>query len=308
MIKTNRLLSLLRQPRPATQETVDWFAGWLKENTSLPFVKSQHDTFMLTIGKPNGVLFTAHYDTVDDIFMGDKPLLHGWAMDNAEAVALMSSPPYKCLGADDGAGIEILLSMAECGVQGTYMFFYGEEAGCLGSNAELRNNKELFKKFHLCLSFDRKGTTDIVNRMSFSRTGSEETVEYISKALGMGHKAASGSYTDAYSFEGVIPECLNISIGYENCHTQSEWLNISYMKELAIACTNVDWSCVPAHRDTSDVVQGDSYDDVLEVVYSQPELIAELLWAYGMEKEVLDLEKKTKKTKGYSGFHGTYGF
>jgi hypothetical protein len=45
----------------------------------------------------------------------------------------------------------------------------------------------------------------------------------------------------------MIPECTNISVGYNFEHT-AETQNITYLDRLAKASVNVDWSSLPTAR------------------------------------------------------------
>jgi hypothetical protein len=49
------------------------------------------------------------------------------------------------------------------------------------------------------------------------------------------------------SFIDDIPECTNISVGYNFEHTETQ--NITYLDRLAKASVNVDWSSLPTARD-----------------------------------------------------------
>jgi hypothetical protein len=59
----------------------------------------------------------------------------------------------------------------------------------------------------------------------------------------MGHKLDdTGIYTDTAEFFSLIPNCTNISVGYENEHTKKETLNKPYIEALRDSLVSADWS------------------------------------------------------------------
>jgi hypothetical protein len=53
-----------------------------------------------------------------------------------------------CLGADDGAGVFLMLEMIDANVEGTYIFHRGEERGGWGFVADCRTSCRLYKTIH----------------------------------------------------------------------------------------------------------------------------------------------------------------
>ncbi len=62
-----------------------------------------------------------------------------------------------------------------------------------------------------------------------------------------------GIFTDVAFFNSSIPECVNISAGYDRQHSPKERLNITYLEKLVVALCKVDWASLPISRDTSDL-------------------------------------------------------
>jgi hypothetical protein len=56
-------------------------------------------------------------------------------------------------------------------------------------------------------------------------------------------------YTDTAEFVDIIPECTNISVGYNSEHSQQESLNIVHFELLATAVLRVEWDKLPTERD-----------------------------------------------------------
>jgi hypothetical protein len=56
-------------------------------------------------------------------------------------------------------------------------------------------------------------------------------------------------YTDTAEFVDIIPECTNISVGYDHEHSQQECLNIHHYELLSQAVLAVQWDKLPTDRD-----------------------------------------------------------
>ena len=162
------------------------------------------------------------------------------------------------LGADDKAGMVIMLNMITEKVPGLYYFFIGEESGCVGSSALsikfLDNiNKLGIPSIKKCISFDRKGYDSIITHQMSRNCASDKFSDELANRLneyGFWFKKDSGGvYTDSAEFIDVIPECTNISCGYFNEHTLAEKQDIEFLKLLAIVCTQIDWETLPIERD-----------------------------------------------------------
>ena len=65
---------------------------------------------------------------------------------------------------------------------------------------------------------------------------------------------SSGVYTDTAEFTLLIPECTNISVGYDHEHTTNESLDINHYDALAKAVVQIDWDALPAAREVAESV------------------------------------------------------
>jgi hypothetical protein len=76
------------------------------------------------------------------------------------------------LGADDKAGVTVLLWMIQNNIPGLYYFFIGEEVGCIGSGlaAKYGNFKGNYDRI---ISFDRRDVGSIITFQSYSRCCSD---------------------------------------------------------------------------------------------------------------------------------------
>lgn len=211
----------------------------------------QEDEFgnlFIKIGESD-VMFTSHLDTATSAL--------------TEVVHVIDGPFIKTdgksiLGADDKAGVTIMLNMIENKIPGLYYFFLGEEVGCVGSKKVANKYKtEKIEGINKVISFDRRGTDSVITFQSGQRCCSEKFGEELSKQLNLAEDSFSykndptGLLTDSIQFISIYPECTNISVGYRSEHTFSETQNIEHLEKLAQACLKVDWNNLPVDRDPS---------------------------------------------------------
>lgn len=158
------------------------------------------------------------------------------------------------LGADDKAGVTILLWMIHHNIPGTYYFFIGEEVGCIGSGAAAKR-KTFFERYDRIISFDRRGNHSIITHQSSQRTCSDKFANALASQLnrhGMNLRPDNtGVYTDSAEFTDVISECTNISVGYQREHTHQEAQDIVFLEQLCHAILKVDFESLPVSRDPS---------------------------------------------------------
>ncbi len=234
---------ILTLKRP-THEPEAWLADameWMP-STAEEWVNDQEQTTALVHVVPGGneqVLFACHLDTVHA-----RPGYQRVYRQRHRANAL-HSPDGECLGADDGAGIWLMLAMIEAGVPGTYVFHLDEERGCLGSRWLAKNRQDWLRQFHCAIGFDRPGTSDVVTHFAGLRGCSPGFAMDLSWALSShvsGYELTpcrTGGMTDVRHYIGLIPECTNLSIGYHRQHRREEWLDTRYLSTLKNAVNEI---------------------------------------------------------------------
>lgn len=197
------------------------------------------------------VMFTSHLDTATSAL---TEITHVFE-DN-----IIKTDGKSILGADDKAGVTVMLYMIEKNIPGLYYFFLGEEVGCIGSKKVSEAHKvEKIPYINKVISFDRRGTGSIITFQSGSRCCSDKFGEELSKRLNEIETSFSykndptGVYTDSAQFVKIYPECTNISVGYYSEHTYLERQDIEHLTKLAEACTKIDWNSLPVDRDPSKV-------------------------------------------------------
>ncbi len=159
------------------------------------------------------------------------------------------------LGADDGAGVAMLMHMIHDGVPGYYIFTQGEEKGGIGATYLAERMPDLLRQFDRAIAFDRRGIDSVITHQAYGRCCSNEFGTALADALmeGCEHLMMlnddTGIYTDTAEFVNIIPECTNISVGYDHEHSQQESLNLVHFQQLSTAVLLVDWDNLPVSRD-----------------------------------------------------------
>lgn len=179
-------------------------------------------------------IFTSHLDTADD---AQSSVTHVFDGD------FIKTDGKTILGADDKAGVTLMLYMIENNVPGLYYFFIAEEVGGLGSKSVANDFK--FRKYKRVISLDRRGISSVITHQGGTPCCSVEFANDLANKLNEQGLSLfldnSGRFSDSFAFNEVIDNCTNISVGYYNEHTTEECLNITYLEKLADALCRIDW-------------------------------------------------------------------
>ena len=210
---------------------------------------------IIEIGEGSKTLFSSHTDTVHR-----TGGLQNVMIDLEESKLITDSG--QCLGADDGTGIWLMLELIKAGVPGLYIFHRAEEVGGQGSAYIANHHSQLLEKYDRAVAFDRKADWSIITHQGGSRCCSDAFGRDLAQKLAMGHRLdTGGSFTDTANYDGIIPECTNLSVGCHNCHSGRENQEIPYLLEFRDALIDVDWENLVTERDPSipDYTYGGSY-------------------------------------------------
>lgn len=194
-------------------------------------------------------MFTSHLDTASR----DKESISLISMEK-NGQELIMSDGTTILGADDKAGVTVMLYMMAHNVPGIYYFFLGEERGGIGSGkvADAFHTFSFLKGIKKVISFDRRNYYSVITEQAGSECCSDAFGESLCKELNKsGMKLGldpTGVFTDSANFIDVVPECTNISVGYFNEHTHDELQNITYLTKLAEACVSANWNNLVIQR------------------------------------------------------------
>lgn len=282
------LLEMLRYMRPSGSPTEQLFIDrFLKP---VGFKEDMFKNLTLTIGD-SPVLFSSHVDTVHK--------KHGMQnLSYQNGIVSLSKRDIKggssCLGADDTAGIWLMLEMIKAGVEGTYIIHHGEEIGCIGSSNLAFSNPEWLMQFDYAIAFDRAGFADVITHQAGSQCCSQKFAQALANNLGRYKPSPLGVYTDTAEYAHIIPECTNISVGYNHQHTTRETQSMPFLIALRDSLIATDWQGLPVERipeETSSVDYNDTYDDfyyssnnfmtLSSLVSSYPDVAADILEGVG---------------------------
>jgi hypothetical protein len=246
------------------------------EDQLIPLLPSGVDmdlcgNYFIKVGESN-TMFTCHLDT---------------CCSNQEVVNhqfdghFIKTDGTTILGADDKAGMTVLLYMIENNIPGLYYFFVGEEVGCVGSSDASVSID--FSKYKKCISFDRRGYDSVITDQLWGVCCSDEFATTLSNELNkcdnlFGFRPdPTGVVTDSAQFVDYISECTNISVGYMNEHKLIEQQDIEFLERLCKACVQVDWDSLPISRTPGysgyytpkkSYKTYDDFDDCVDTTYS----------------------------------------
>lgn len=254
--------------RPHGGGGVAKFTGWLQDNVPAHLCDM---AWVDTCGNlhvdarqtdANRTLFVAHVDTVHRVEGKNKII-----KERDKTTHMWRAAPNSCLGADDGAGVAMLMHMMHEGVAGYYVFTQGEECGGIGAKHIAKYYPELLDQFDRAIAFDRRGTDSVITHQGYGRCCSDVFGQALADAINgddfglMYSTDDSGVYTDTAEFVDNIPECTNISIGYYSEHGDREHLDVNHFQRLALAVLLFDWDALPVERDPK-VQEFKSYGNV----------------------------------------------
>lgn len=249
-ILSKTLSRALSMKRPHATRAVIEFTDWLhshvpkRNHIAVSYDKVGNLHVDARLDDTNRTLFVAHVDTVHRETGPNKirKTQGMWYADGA------------CLGADDGAGCAMLMHMLHAQVPAYYIFTQGEEKGGIGAKYLADHSPELLAQFDRAIAFDRRGIDSVITHQGWGRCCSDEFAAVLSGELCadgvlMYLGDDTGVYTDTAEFVDIIPECTNISVGYDHEHSDRETLDIHHFTALAAAVVKIKWDALPVERD-----------------------------------------------------------
>jgi hypothetical protein len=258
-IATTTLMGLLALKRPANTKGAmlakTLICDAIKKITGVsPYIdEADNIIFDDRYDDNHSTLFSSHYDTVH--VADDHNVVNQFSFsDDGNKIRAVDD----VLGADDAAGIYVMLSMIEHQIAGLYIFHAAEEIGRIGSYFIAHKTPQLLDGIRHAVAFDRKGQSDVVYLQRNLPCASETCAKFIADqlnthALNMGgslnlNPSPNGSVTDTMMYRQLVPECLNISVGYWHEHTEKETLNLTFLNQLTQACCQLNWYDLPVFR------------------------------------------------------------
>jgi hypothetical protein len=224
---------------------------------TIPGIKAdRHGNRYKVIGKEPTTLFSAHTDTVHTIDGRQK--LH--VTDTEVSLNRNNLPPKRlkkidkwfrnCLGADDAAGMYVLMCLIHARKPGLYIFHRAEECGAYGSQG-IADDMDLFAKYPIerAIAFDRRGYNDVITHQSMHRCCSDEFAQALCDGLNLNMQPnPHGVFTDTANYVDIVPECTNVSVGYHFEHTDKEKLNLAFLDLLIERALAFDFDTLPTVR------------------------------------------------------------
>ena len=249
------------------------------------FSKDEYGNYYVKIGESR-VAFTCHLDTMCKVQVDVVHKIDGH---------IIRTNGKSILGADDKAGMTVMLYMIEKKIPGLYCFFIGEECGCIGSGEASKNKS--FADYDKMISFDRRGTGSVITHQSSRRCCSDDFAKSLSKELNKNGMVMSpddtGVYTDSAEFTSIIPECTNISVGYYKEHTFDEHQDIAHLIKLCQAVIKIDWEKLPTKRNPKET----EYKKYSNVGYH-----ANLYNPYDLSGDYIPNRKRTRHSRDYNRY------
>lgn len=238
------LVDMLRYRRPEGSETQRIFCErYLKPAMGEP---DAHGNYIKLINYPNGgapyLCFTAHHDTVHKTDGMQHLVVNG------DKVMATDS---NCLGADCTTGIWLVLEMIHAKIPGIYVVHAGEEIGCVGSKALVKDHPSWLDHTKAVISFDRKGEESVITHQMGYRTASDAFAVSFAEALNLQSLRPdnTGVYTDSNEYVDVVGECTNISVGYLDQHTSKESQDMFFAYFLREHLLKADWEKLVFERE-----------------------------------------------------------
>ena len=237
----NDLFAMLHTMRPAGSAIErEFIAEWLE-----PLGVYQDDCGNLLLQISNSpVLWSSHTDTVHYAHglqrieqRGDLIKLHKRARGAS------------CLGADCTTGVWLMREMALARVPGLYVWHYGEEVGGIGSSHIADNCPDMLEGIKHAIAFDRKGVDNIITHQGGRCCSNAFALSLAAQLPGSYRPDSTGIFTDTANYADIIPECSNISVGYERAHSRFETQSISHALALRAALLRIDVSRLTCERD-----------------------------------------------------------
>jgi hypothetical protein len=258
------LTHILAWPRKHNSAAEAAFQVWLAEELAKHGTVMIHEEDAKSVeikmadGKSATTLFSCHTDTIDPLVpdandpLAKKKLTYD---PNFGQIALDTTSVGGSLGADDGAGMWIMLGMLAAKVPGVYLFHRGEECGGISAKAIAAKKAKWLGTFEASVAFDRGHDSDVVTHQGGQECASPKFAGKLCTTLNeMGFDYApstGGTYTDNKEYRGIIAEVVNVSVGYESQHGRNETLDYAHLFALRAACIKLNWDSLPIDRDPS---------------------------------------------------------
>ena len=242
----------LRSRRAGDSMAEARFVAWMCNRLPVTMIDNAGNIHVdLRKGPQHRTMFTSHTDTVHYVGGTNNIRLD---TSNPDRV-LWRADEGQCLGADDGAGVALMMHMIAEGVPGLYVFFRSEESGGIGSTWLADNMSQALKDIDRCVSFDRADQSDVITHQGGARCCSDAFADALASALTTDDLSVAytpsnaGVFTDSANLTHIVAECTNLSVGYKHQHGDGEYQDVTFLERLAAQVCVVPWDDLPVERD-----------------------------------------------------------
>jgi len=193
----------------------------LKLKGKLKIENDTHGNIYVTKGETS--LYPCIVSHLDQVH---KYAEHKTIFQNGDYLLAFNGPNQVGTGGDDLVGVFMCLQLLEDYNFMKVVFFVAEEVGCIGSNA---CDLSFFDDCMFIGQADRKGNADFINYSNGVQLFGEEFSTFVAPVLkDYNYKECTGIATDAgaLSKRNIGIACFNISCGYFNPHSSTEYVSI----------------------------------------------------------------------------------
>lgn len=178
------------------------------------------------------IVLAAHMDKIHTNGHIDKLF---YDQNNGQLFAKNKDKKQTSLGADDKNGIFCILEMykrLKPDELPSAIFTVGEESGCVGSS---QIDRTFFDDKEYCIVIDRRNNHDLIYKGSSTLYGIKTPP--IFKMFNPQYNYTEGSISDANQFSAFV-DCMNVSCGYYNPHSSTEYTVVHELIETCDAVEN----------------------------------------------------------------------
>ena len=229
------------------EEPVRNFIISFLDQLHIPYVN--YNGNILGFNHPGAPLFSAHMDMVNTEgyklkAKEDKvPPEYVFTIDAETCIRLYKDKEKKhqtSLGADDKNGIWVILNLLALKKKINFAFCHSEETGGTGSTQIVQDEEcgKFIENCKYCVVIDRRNAHDIIGYSNEYCLCLDDRLENFAKEKGFKFKSETGSVSDANRFSTLI-ECINISCGYYNPHSSTEYTNLNELWNTLQFCIKI---------------------------------------------------------------------